>query len=107
MQWWPNGEFILTGVLSYRPEIQGLRPLAVLLVFRAHAQWMRFYGGFVGVDFFFVISGYVITVDLLKEHRRTQSLLLCHFYARRLQRLLPALVVIYLHRRPGAHRLCL
>ena len=80
--------------VNYRTDIQGLRALAVLLVFFAHAGWTPFSGGFVGVDVFFVISGYVISQYLLKEYQLTQTLVLLNFYARRLQRLLPALVLM-------------
>lgn len=76
----------------FRSDIQGLRAVAVLSVFFAHANWSLLSGGFVGVDIFFVISGYVITQLLLKEYIGNQRIVLHAFYARRLQRLLPALV---------------
>jgi peptidoglycan/LPS O-acetylase OafA/YrhL len=81
---------------AYRLDIQGLRALAVLLVFFSHAGWQPFGGGFIGVDVFFVISGYVITRFLLREYGERGTLSLRHFYARRLQRLLPALLVMVL-----------
>lgn len=81
---------------NYRPDIQGLRALAVLLVFFAHSRWSLFTGGFTGVDVFFVISGYVITQLLLREYHETGAMLLHRFYARRLQRLLPALAFMLL-----------
>jgi peptidoglycan/LPS O-acetylase OafA/YrhL len=84
------------GDRSFRLDIQGLRALAVLLVFFAHAGWAPFSGGFIGVDVFFVISGYVITGFLLREYEDRGELRLRHFYARRLQRLLPALVIMVL-----------
>lgn len=77
---------------NYRPDIQGLRAVAVLLVFFSHAHWPLFSGGFVGVDVFFTISGYVITQLLLTEYHNRHTISLLRFYARRLQRLLPALV---------------
>ncbi len=81
---------------DYRLDIQGLRALAVRLVLFAHAGWQPFGGGFIGVDVFFVISGYVITRYLLREFQASGALSLRHFYARRLQRLLPALLVMVL-----------
>lgn len=81
---------------KYRPDIQGLRAIAVLLVFFSHAHWSPFSGGFVGVDVFFVISGYVITRLLLKEYDQNRRITLNRFYARRLQRLLPALAFMLL-----------
>ena len=81
---------------NYRFDIQGLRALAVLLVFFAHADWPLFSGGFIGVDVFFVISGYVITLLLLTEFNDNNTIVWHKFYARRLQRLLPALVFMIL-----------
>lgn len=71
-------------------EIQGLRALAVLLVLAYHIrpEWVP--GGYVGVDVFFVISGYLITGLLLRELRDKGSISLTNFYARRIKRLLPA-----------------
>jgi peptidoglycan/LPS O-acetylase OafA/YrhL len=54
--------------LPYRPEIQGLRAIAILLVVLAHADVSAFSGGFVGVDVFFVLSGYLITGLLIREY---------------------------------------
>lgn len=82
--------------IGYRSDVQGLRAIAVLLVFFSHAQWPLFLGGFVGVDIFFVISGYVITRVLLREYQKQKTILLHRFYARRLQRLLPALAFMLL-----------
>ena len=81
---------------DYRLDIQGLRALAVLLVFFAHANWYPFSGGFIGVDIFFVISGYVITQLLIKSHNRNGTIIFHDFYARRLLRLLPALILMTL-----------
>lgn len=80
----------------YRSDIQGLRAVAVLLVFFSHTHWELFRNGFIGVDVFFVISGYVITQLLLREYRSSGRLVLHRFYARRLQRLLPALAFMLL-----------
>jgi peptidoglycan/LPS O-acetylase OafA/YrhL len=78
--------------LGYRGDIEGLRAVAILLVIAAHAGVPWLAGGFVGVDVFFVLSGYLITGLLLQEIRETGSLRLWKFYTRRLRRLLPALL---------------
>ncbi|HEX5358054.1 MAG TPA: acyltransferase family protein [Aquabacterium sp.] len=79
--------------MDYRKEIDGLRALAVLPVILFHAGFQAFSGGFVGVDVFFVISGYLITSIILAEHREgTYSLV--NFYERRARRILPALFVV-------------
>lgn len=77
----------------YRPEIDGLRALAVLPVVLYHAGFDSFEGGYVGVDVFFVISGYLITGILLRELRRGEFSLL-NFYERRARRILPALCLV-------------
>ncbi len=77
---------------KYRPEIDGLRAVAVLSVLFYHAGF-GFEGGYVGVDVFFVVSGYLITSLLLKEiEARTFSLI--RFWERRIRRLFPALAVV-------------
>jgi peptidoglycan/LPS O-acetylase OafA/YrhL len=76
-----------------RADIQGLRGIAVLLVVLFHAG-LGTHGGFVGVDVFFVLSGYVIMLNLLRELQKTQSLALIPFYTRRFRRLLPAAAVM-------------
>lgn len=79
--------------LKYRADIDGLRAVAVGLVVAYHAFPEYVPGGFVGVDIFFVISGYLVTSILLKEHDRgTYSLL--SFYERRVRRLFPALLLV-------------
>ena len=81
--------------MKYRPEIDGLRTVAVLPVILFHAGFSVFSGGFVGVDVFFVISGYLITTILLQDmDAGTYSLL--RFYERRARRILPALFVVML-----------
>lgn len=80
--------------LEYRKDIQGLRAIAVLLVLAAHANIPGLSGGFVGVDVFFVISGYLISALLIKELQNTGTIDLIRFYARRLKRLLPALALV-------------
>lgn len=76
---------------QYRPEIDGLRALAVLAVLIYHAIPAGAPGGFMGVDVFFVISGYLITSILAAEHANSGQIDLLGFYARRIRRLMPAL----------------
>lgn len=80
--------------IAYRPEIDGLRAIAVLAVVSFHAGLGG--AGFVGVDVFFVISGYLITALLLREWRTTQAIDLADFYARRVRRIFPAAAVVVL-----------
>ena len=76
-----------------RGDIQGLRALAVLAVMAFHAG-LTIPGGFVGVDIFFVISGFVITLTLLREFQSTGTITLSRFFVRRFKRLVPALAVV-------------
>jgi peptidoglycan/LPS O-acetylase OafA/YrhL len=76
-----------------RPDIQGLRAVAVLFVVLFHAK-LPLPGGFTGVDVFFAISGFVITGTLVRELARTGRISLAGFYVRRIKRLLPALCVM-------------
>jgi len=78
---------------SFRPDIQGLRAIAILLVVGYHMRLPGFRGGFIGVDVFFVLSGYLITSILVNEMRHSGRIQLGRFYARRARRLLPAAVV--------------
>jgi peptidoglycan/LPS O-acetylase OafA/YrhL len=78
----------------YRPEIQGLRAVAVLLVVLFHLWPRRVMGGYVGVDVFFVISGFLITSHLVREAEERGTVRLGLFWARRLRRLLPASFVV-------------
>jgi peptidoglycan/LPS O-acetylase OafA/YrhL len=78
-----------------RADIQGLRAIAVTLVVVFHAG-LPMPGGFIGVDMFFVISGFVITQMLLRELQRTGGLNFSDFYTRRARRILPALAVLIL-----------
>ncbi|MFE7228626.1 acyltransferase family protein [Nocardioides sp. NPDC057577] len=73
-----------------RGDVQGLRAVAILTVLAAHAGVSWFAGGFVGVDVFFVISGFLITQQLVGELGRTGRISLRRFYARRARRILPA-----------------
>ena len=82
------------GNSSFRPDIEGLRAVAILLVIAAHAGVPWLAGGFIGVDVFFVLSGYLITRLLADELTRTGSLQFARFYARRFRRLLPALLLM-------------
>ncbi|NNU14794.1 acyltransferase family protein [Parvularcula sp. ZS-1/3] len=77
---------------EYRADIDGLRAIAVLLVVAAHVDLALLKGGFVGVDVFFVISGFLITRLLISEHRETGRVDFRTFYWRRLRRLTPAVV---------------
>jgi peptidoglycan/LPS O-acetylase OafA/YrhL len=83
-----------SGGWAYQPALDGVRALAVsaVLVFHARPQWLP--GGFLGVDAFFVLSGFLITGLLLAEHRRTGRIRLVPFWGRRARRLLPALLVV-------------
>lgn len=79
--------------LAYRPDIDGLRAIAVLLVVFFHAGWPGASGGFIGVDIFFVISGFLITGILYRE-RNVGNFSFADFYARRIRRICPALFVL-------------
>jgi peptidoglycan/LPS O-acetylase OafA/YrhL len=79
--------------MKYRPEIDGLRALAVVPVILFHAGFELFSGGFVGVDVFFVISGYLITTILIGDIEN-QRFSLVNFYERRARRILPALFFV-------------
>jgi len=74
----------------YRPDIDGLRAIAILAVIAYHAGIPGFSGGFVGVDVFFVISGFLITRLLIEEARVTGTIHFLGFYSRRMKRLMPA-----------------
>ena len=93
--------------IKYRPEIDGLRAIAVGAVILYHAQitilgYEPFKGGFIGVDIFFVISGYLITSIILKELSITGSFSFKNFYERRIRRILPVLLFIMMASLPFA-----
>ena len=81
---------------DYRPQLDGLRALAVYLVVAFHAGLGRFVGGFIGVDVFFVLSGYLVTQLLLRDLHGFGSIALRQFYSRRFRRLLPAAFAVLL-----------
>ena len=92
---------------TYRPEIDGLRAIAVVAVILYHAQitileYQPFKGGFIGVDIFFVISGYLITLIILKELITTGTFSFRYFYERRIRRIIPALLLVMLVSLPFA-----
>jgi peptidoglycan/LPS O-acetylase OafA/YrhL len=93
--------------LNYRQEIDGLRAIAVVSVILYHAKisifdHKLFEGGFIGVDIFFVISGYLITSIILKELITTGSFSFKYFYERRIRRILPVLLFVILASLPFA-----
>jgi peptidoglycan/LPS O-acetylase OafA/YrhL len=86
---------------NFRPDIEGLRGVAVLLVVFFHAGLLsnasfQIPGGFIGVDLFFVVSGFLITGLLIRERERTGKVSFSRFYARRVRRILPAAAVVLL-----------
>ena len=81
--------------MKYRPEIDGLRAVAVVPVILFHAGFESFNGGFVGVDVFFVISGYLITTIILSDMGKG-SFSFANFYERRARRILPPLFLVML-----------
>ena len=85
-----------TALTRFRPEVQGLRALAVLLVLVYHLNPKLLPGGYVGVDVFFVISGFLITSLLLREVTEHGRVSLAKFYVRRVRRLLPAATLVLL-----------
>ena len=80
--------------LGYRPALDGLRAIAVLAVIGYHFDYGWLQGGFLGVDIFFVLSGYLITSLLLAEHTKSGAINFVAFWYRRAKRLLPALFLM-------------
>jgi peptidoglycan/LPS O-acetylase OafA/YrhL len=81
---------------GFRPDIEGLRAIAVVLVLLYHASVPGVTGGYIGVDVFFILSGFLITGLLVRELDATGTISLAAFYARRVRRLLPAAMVLIL-----------
>ena len=79
---------------DFRPDVEGLRAVAVIVVVLFHAKFAAFEGGFVGVDVFFVLSGFLITRLLVKELASSGTISLRTFWARRARRLLPASALV-------------
>ena len=79
--------------MQYRPDIDGLRAIAVLLVVGFHAFPGQIPGGYIGVDIFFVISGFLITGLILNE-LEAKEFSFREFYARRIRRIFPALLLV-------------
>ncbi|HEV2093271.1 MAG TPA: acyltransferase family protein, partial [Rubrobacter sp.] len=90
----PTGPEPASGGGGFRPDVEGLRAVAVVAVLLYHAGVPSAGGGYVGVDVFFVISGYLITGLLLRELEKTGTISLARFYSRRAKRLLPLSVVV-------------
>ena len=93
---------------QYRPEIDGLRALAILPILVYHLRipmgdYVALPGGFLGVDVFFVISGFLITRIIIDEFDRTQSFSIQNFYIRRIRRILPPLILVVLASIPAAY----
>src|SRR3954470_18567686 len=80
--------------MEYRSDIDGLRAVAVLPVILYHAKVPLFSGGFVGVDIFFEISGYLITLSILVDEGFTPLERIARFYERRIRRIIPALSLV-------------
>ena len=78
---------------NYRPDIDGLRALAILSVLLFHAFPESIHGGFIGVDIFFVISGYLISTIIFKN-LENKNFSFLDFYVRRIRRIFPALIFV-------------
>jgi peptidoglycan/LPS O-acetylase OafA/YrhL len=85
-----------TGSDRFRPDIEGLRAIAVVAVVLFHAGVPGFSGGYVGVDVFFVISGFLITGQMLRDREASSGFGFGQFYARRIRRLLPIATLVIL-----------
>ena len=107
----PSGRATTKARGRFRPDVEALRALAITLVLLFHAGVTAVPGGFVGVDVFFVISGFLITGLLVRELERSGRIRLREFYARRMRRLIPAaftvlafVTVVTLRYSPGGYR---
>lgn len=78
---------------DYRPELDGIRAFAVLIVLANHFDWAVVPSSFIGVDVFFVLSGYVVCAAISRRDHLGIFAFLLDFYARRVRRILPALVL--------------
>lgn len=94
--WHPTHTTTSDRAASLRTDVEGLRAVAILLVVAFHAGVAGITGGFIGVDVFYVLSGYLITGLLVREIREKGRLNLLQFYARRMRRLLPASALVLL-----------
>jgi peptidoglycan/LPS O-acetylase OafA/YrhL len=83
-----------TRKLGYQPALDGLRALAVGLVILYHLGYSGVAGGYIGVELFFVLSGWLVCALLVNEHQRTDGIAFGQFWLRRLRRLLPAVIVV-------------
>ena len=92
-----------TGDRKFRPDVQGMRAVAILMVVLFHADVPGLSGGYVGVDVFFVISGFVITGLLLREYESTGRTSVRSFYGRRARRILPAATLVIIATVLGAY----
>ena len=88
--------FVQITSMQYLPQLDGLRGVAIVAVMLFHAGISTFGGGFIGVDIFFVLSGFLITTLLVREYQTHGSVSLRNFYMRRALRLLPALLILLL-----------
>ena len=84
------------GDRTFRPDVEGLRAVAIVLVVLYHGNLNFLSGGYVGVDVFFVISGFVITGVLLRERSTTGRTSFLTFYGRRSRRIIPAATLVIL-----------
>ena len=84
---------IKAGHQKYRPDVDGLRAVSVALVVAYHAFGGKFHGGYIGVDVFFVISGYLISSIIFSEIQ-DRKFRFSRFYARRIKRIFPALIPV-------------
>ena len=81
---------------TFRLDIQGLRAIAVIFVILFHTKISFFSGGYIGVDIFFVISGYLVTLSFANKENKSLFNCVSKFYVRRIKRLWPALVIFSL-----------
>src|SRR5205085_8502754 len=88
-----RSEFLRRAPLRYRPYLDGLRAVAVYLVVAFHSGLSQITGGYIGVDIFFVLSGFLVTRILVRDLASVGRVQWRRFYARRVRRILPAAVV--------------